>query len=48
VNTPGPHLAGRSPAQTRARLRSIFTRVMIVQVITLALLWLLQSRFGTG
>ena len=31
----------------RERLRRIFTRVMIVQVVTLGLLWLLQSRFGS-
>jgi hypothetical protein len=30
----------------RERLRRIFVRVMIVQVVTLALLWLLQARFG--
>jgi hypothetical protein len=48
VTTPAPHRAARSPAQARARLRSIFVRVMIVQVIALALLWLLQSTFGLG
>jgi hypothetical protein len=47
VATPTPP-AAKSPAQARARLRSIFLRVMIVQVITLMLLWLLQSTFGTG
>jgi hypothetical protein len=34
--------------QTRARLRRVFTRVMIVQVISLLLLWLLQTTYGTG
>ncbi|HUF68338.1 MAG TPA: hypothetical protein VMM79_06755 [Longimicrobiales bacterium] len=34
--------------QARARLRRVFTRVMIVQVISLLLLWLLQTTYGTG
>jgi hypothetical protein len=38
----------KGPAQATARLRSIFTRVMVVQVVTLAMLWLLQNAFGTG
>jgi hypothetical protein len=34
--------------QSRARLRRVFTRVMIVQIISLLLLWLLQTTYGTG
>jgi hypothetical protein len=30
----------------RRRLRRIFVRVMIVQAATLALLWLLESRYS--
>jgi hypothetical protein len=33
-------------ADDRARFRSTLVRVMAVQVITLILLWLLQSRFS--
>jgi hypothetical protein len=38
----------RSETQARARLRRVFTQVMIVQVISLLLLWLLQTTYGTG
>jgi len=31
----------------RTRLRRLGIRVLIVQVVALAALWLLQSRFGT-
>jgi hypothetical protein len=35
------------PVETdRARFRRTLARVMTVQVVTLALLWLLQSRYG--
>jgi hypothetical protein len=33
-------------ALDRARLRGLAIRVLIVQVLALAALWLLQSRFG--
>jgi hypothetical protein len=36
------------PDTTTPRPGRTFARVMIVQVITLALLWLLQSVFGQG
>jgi hypothetical protein len=34
--------------QARARLRRVFIQVMIVQIISLLLLWLLQTTYGTG
>ncbi|MEK9499663.1 hypothetical protein [Gaopeijia maritima] len=34
------------PAASRARFRSTLIRVLTVQAITLALFWLLQSRYG--
>jgi len=39
--TPGDGSAAARPGRT-------FVRVMIVQVVTLTVLWLLQSLFGQG
>lgn len=35
-----------SPPPDRSTFKRNLVRVMIVQVVTLALLWLLQSRYG--
>ncbi len=35
-------------AAARARLRRVAVQVMVLQVISLLLLWLLQSHFGNG
>jgi len=40
--------AESSPATERERLRRVFRRVMLVQVVALLVLWLLQARFGSG
>jgi hypothetical protein len=44
-NRPDAGPGATPPAPRPART---FTRVMIVQVVTLILLWLLQSAFGQG
>jgi hypothetical protein len=36
------------PSSDRERLKGLFVRVMLVQVISLAFLWFLQARFGGG
>jgi hypothetical protein len=36
------------PDADRSRFRRTLVRVVIVQVVTLLLLWLLQSRYTTG
>jgi hypothetical protein len=35
-----------TPAADRSTFRRTLVRVMIVQVVALALLWLLQARYG--
>jgi len=35
------------PTEDRARFRRTLARVMTVQVVTLLLLWLLQSRYSS-
>jgi len=40
--------AGDAPGVERAGLWSLFVRVMLVQVVAVALLWLLQARFAGG
>lgn len=36
------------PAEPQRSFRTTLVRVMIVQIVTLALLWLLQARFHVG
>lgn len=38
--------ASVEPASSRARFRRTLVRVLAVQAVALALLWLLQSRYG--
>ena len=38
--------AAPDPAASRSRFRSTLVRVLAVQAVTLALFWLLQSRYG--
>src|SRR5690606_27853337 len=44
TNPPAPE-APAAPEQDRRRLRRIALRVVIVQVLTLLVLWLLQARY---
>jgi hypothetical protein len=36
-----------TPRDDRARFRATLVKVMLVQVVTLALLWMLQSRYSS-
>ena len=39
-------MSDREPEQGDGRVRRTLIRVLSVQVVTLALLWLMQQRFG--